>query len=69
MSETQKQPDTAVDQMRVVRDRFNREIEATSVSGLLDRVHGHRYESPLLQRLAAKAVSKAEVSGNARGDH
>jgi hypothetical protein len=69
MSETHKQPDTAVDQMRVVRDRFNREIEATSASGLLDRVHGHRYESPFLQRLAAKAVIKAEVSGNVRGNH
>ena len=69
MSETQKQPDTAVDQMRVVRDRFNQEIEAKSSSGLLDHVPGHRYESPLLQRLAAKAVIKAEVSGNVRGDH
>jgi hypothetical protein len=69
MSETQKQPDTAVYQMRVVRDRFNQEIEAKSSSGLLDHVHGHRYESPLLQRLAAKAVSKAEVTGSVRGGH
>ena len=68
MSEIQKQQDTAVDQMRLVRDQLNREIEATSVSGLLDRVHGHRYASPLLQRLASKAGSKAESSGAVHGN-
>jgi len=67
MSEIQKQQDTAVDQMRLVRDQLNREIEATSKQSLLDRVHGHQYTNPLLQRLASKAVDKAEVSGTAHG--
>ena len=67
MSEIQMQQETAVDQMRRVRDQLNREIEAVSGPDLLDRVHGHRYASPLLQRLASKAVSKAEVSGAAHG--
>ena len=67
MSEIQKQQETAVEQMRRVRDQFNREIEAASAPDLLDRVHGYRYVSPLLQRLAAKAVIKAEVSGAAHG--
>jgi len=63
MSESQKQQETAVEQMRLVRDQFNLEIEATSGKDLLDQVHGHRYASPLLQRLASKAASKAEVIG------
>jgi len=67
MSDMQKQQETAVEQMRRVRDQLNREIEAASGPDLLDRVHGHRYTSPLLQRLASKAVSKAEVSGAAHG--
>ena len=67
MSETQKQQETAVEQMRRVRDQLNREIEAVSWPDLLDRVHGHRYASPLLQRLASKATSKAEVSGAVPG--
>ena len=62
MSEIQKQQETAVEQMRRVRDQFNREIQAASGPDLLDLVHGHRYTSPLLQRLASKAVSKAEVA-------
>jgi len=67
MSEIQNQQETAVDQMRRVRDQFNREIEAVSGPDLLDRVHGHRYASPLLQRLASKAASKAEPSGAVQG--
>lgn len=67
MSEIKRQQDTVVEQMRRVRDQFNREIEAVSGPDLLERVHGHRYASPLLQRLASKAASKAEVSGAARG--
>jgi hypothetical protein len=68
MSEIQKQQETAVDQMRRVRDQLNREIEAVSGPDLLDRVHGHRYASPLLQRLASKAGSKAESSGAVHGN-
>jgi hypothetical protein len=67
MSDTQKQQETAVEQMRRVRDQLNREIEAVSGPDLLDRVHGHGYASPLLQRLASKAVDKAEVSGTVHG--
>ena len=68
MSEIQKQQATAVEQMRRVRDQLNREIEAASGPDLLDRVHGYRYTSPLLQRLASKAVRKAEVSGAVPGN-
>jgi hypothetical protein len=67
MSERQKQQETAVEQMRLVRDQFNLEIEATSGKDLLDHVHGHRYENPLLQQLASKAARKAEVSGPVHG--
>jgi len=70
MSERKKQQETAVEQMRLVREQLNREIEAASGPELLDRVHGHRYASPLLKRLASKAASKAEVSGADRhGSH
>ena len=68
MSEIQKQQETAVEQMRRVRDQLNREIEAVSGTALLDRVHGHRYSSPLLQRLASKAASKADVFGAVHGN-
>ena len=67
MSEIKKQQETAVEQMRRVRDQLNREIEAASGADLLDQVHGHRYASPLLQRLAAKAARKAEASGAVPG--
>ena len=67
MSESQKHQETAVEQMRLVRDQFNLEIEATSGKDLLDQVHGHRYENPILQRLASKATGKAEVSGPVHG--
>ena len=67
MSEIKKQQETAVEQMRRVRDELNREIEGASGPDLLDRVHGHRYASPLLQRLASKAASKAEASGAVPG--
>jgi len=67
VSGIQIQQETAVDQMRRVREQLNREIEAVSESDLLDRVHSHRHASPLLQRLASKAASKAELSGAVHG--
>jgi len=67
MSDIQNPHETAVEQMRRVRDQFNREIEAVSGPDLLDQVRSHRYASPLLQRLASKAASKAEVSGAVPG--
>jgi hypothetical protein len=67
MSEIKKQQETAVEQMRRVRDQLNREIEAVSGPDLLDRVHGHGYASPLLQRLASKAASKGVASGAVSG--
>ena len=69
MSETPKQQDSAVDQMRLIRDRLNREIESADGPALLERVHGHRYASPLLQRLASRAAGKAEMSGTRRSGH
>lgn len=65
MSETQNPSETAVEQVRRVRDQLNREIESTTGKSLLEHIHGHRYTSPFLQRLASKAVIKAETSGAA----
>lgn len=62
MSEKHTHQETAVEQMRRVRDQLNREIEATSGKALLDQISGHRYSSPFLQRLASKAASKAAAS-------
>lgn len=67
MSKPQEDRQTAVEQVRRVRDQLNREIEATTGQVLLDRIHGHRYSSPLLQRLASKAARKTEGSGTASG--
>jgi hypothetical protein len=65
MSESHRHDETAVEKVRRVRDDLNREIEATTGKQLLDHVHGHRYTSPFLQRLASKATSKADASGTA----
>ena len=65
MSEKHTHQETAVEQMRRVRDQLNREIEATSGEALLDQISGHRYTSPFLQRLASKAARKTEESGSA----
>ena len=62
MSETQEHRETMVQQVRRVRDQLNHEIEATPGPVLLDHIRGHRYTSPVLQRLASKAVSKAAAS-------
>ena len=62
MSETQQHQETAVEQVRRVRDQLNKEIEATTGKSLLDHIHGHRFTNPCLQRLASKAVRRAETS-------
>jgi hypothetical protein len=67
MSDKQSHQETAVEQMRRVRDQLNQEIEATSGKALLDQIGRHRYSSPFLQRLALKAAKKTEESGTASG--
>jgi len=69
MSETHQHQETAVEQVRRVRDHLNLEIEATTDKALLDRVHGHRYTSPFLQRLSSKVASKAGAAGTASASH
>lgn len=69
MSEKHTHQESAVEQMRRVRDQLNREIEATSGKALLDQISGHRYTSPFLQRLASKAASKAGATGTASASH
>lgn len=69
MSDAQQHRETAVEQVRRVRDQLNRDIEATTGEALLDHVHGHRYASEFLQRLASRAVRKAEASGAGSGSH
>jgi len=67
MSDAHEHRETAVEQVRRVRDQLNREIEATTAQALLDHIREHRYASPALQRLASRAVRKAEASGAAAG--
>jgi hypothetical protein len=67
MSEAHQHRETVVELVRCVRDQLNREIEATTGQELLDRIQGHRYASPVLQRLVSRAVRKAEASGTAAG--
>lgn len=67
MSETEEHQESAVQQVRRVRDQLNQEIEATSGKALLDQIQGHRYTSPFLQRLALKAASKAEEPARSVG--
>jgi hypothetical protein len=67
MSDKHSHQETAVEQMRRVRDQLNREIEATSGKVLLDQICGHRYSSRFLQRLASKAARKTEKPGMASG--
>jgi hypothetical protein len=67
MSDKHSHQETAVEQMRRVRDQLNREIEATSGKALLDQIGGHRYDNPFLQRLASKAAKKTEESGKTSG--
>jgi len=69
MSEAQEHRATAVEQLRHVRDQLNREIEKTPARDLLDHVREHRYVSPVLQRLASRAVRKADAAGAAAGSH
>lgn len=64
MSEKHTHQETAVEQMRRVRDQLNREIEATSGKALLDQISGHRYSSPFLQRLASKAAASEAASSS-----
>ena len=58
MSESQQRRETAVEQMRRVRDELNRESEAESREALRDNIRSHRFAIPALQRLASKAVAK-----------
>jgi hypothetical protein len=67
MSKPQEDRQTAVEQVRRVRDQLNREIEAMTGQELLDHLREHRYASPALQRLASKAARKTEASGTASG--
>jgi hypothetical protein len=67
MSEEHQHQETAVEQVRRVRDQLNREIEATTGQELLDDIREHRYASPALQRLASKAARKTEESRTASG--
>jgi hypothetical protein len=64
-----------LDAYRALHETVRRYVAAVIVffaptgKALLDRVHGHRYTSPFLQRLASKAASKTDVSGTASASH
>jgi hypothetical protein len=69
MNNANQERKSAVAIVRSVRDQLSREIEEASGAELLDRIRGHRYTSPLLQRLASKAAAKAEASVAAAARH
>ena len=58
MNNPREHSNTAVAEVRRVRDELNREIESATATELVDRVRKHQYASPLLQRLAAKAETR-----------
>jgi hypothetical protein len=47
--------------MRQARDRLSTEIEGMSHDELVQWLRGHRYEDPVLQRLAEKAAEQADA--------
>lgn len=63
MRETHEHQENAVLLVRRVRDLLNREIEAMTGKALLDHVHGHRYTSPRLQRLASTSRGRSTKIG------
>jgi hypothetical protein len=66
MSKAVNCQETAVEQVRRVRDELNQAIEETSGEALLAHVHGHQYKTPFLRRLASRVAAKSKVSEASR---
>jgi hypothetical protein len=62
MSESTSKAFDCVQSMRQARDRLSAEIADMSYEELLKWLRGHRYEDPLLQRLAERAAQRADAA-------
>jgi hypothetical protein len=62
MSESTSKAFDCVQSMRQARDRLSAEIADMSYEELLKWLRGHRYEDPLLQRLAERAAQQADAA-------
>ncbi len=60
MSKATSKTFDCVQSSRQVRDGLSAEIAGMSYEELLSWLRGHRYEDPLLQRLAEKASQRAD---------
>jgi len=55
--------------MREARDRLSAQIADMSYEELLKWLRGHRYEDPLLQRLAERAAQQADAADRPSAGH
>ena len=62
MSERSLKPIDCVEGMRQARDRLSAHIKDMSYDELVKWLRAHRYEDPLLQRLAVKAAQQADAA-------
>ena len=63
MSEPSSKTFDCVQNMRQARDRLSAEIVGMNYDELVEWLRAHRYEDPVLQRLAEKAAQQADVAG------
>jgi hypothetical protein len=62
MNSPQSKTFDCVEAMRQIRARLSREIENLTYEELSRWLRSHRYEEPLLQRLAEKAAQHADAA-------
>lgn len=61
MNERSAKAFDCVESMRQVRDKLSAEIEGMTYDEVVRWLRGHRYADPVLERLAASAIQKAEI--------
>jgi len=69
MSEGRSKTFDCVRSMREARDRLSAQIADMSYEELLKWLRGHRYEDPLLQRLAERAAQQADAADRPSAGH
>ena len=65
MSKSTSKTFDCVQSMRQIRDRLSEEIANMNHDDLLKWLRMHRYEDPVLRRLAEKAAQRAARAGEA----
>jgi len=60
MIESSSKTFDCVQSMREIRDKLSAEIEGMNYDELVQWLRGHRYEDPVLQRLADKIVRRRD---------